>query len=129
MRADSVCFLSELRKELKARAPAFQIKPSRQEEDHHRPRKGANRCLKPPLGSAGLDRQLASLCTGNPVWGLGCGFFGIHPVRSLSIKTKVEFLLLYIKVQACCMVPDPSPTESPVCLGTRFMRGAPGLGR
>lgn len=62
-----------------------------------------------------------------PCLGIGLWFLW-DPVRSLS-KTKVEFLLLYIKAQAGCMVPDPSPTESPVCLGTHFMRGAPGLGR
>lgn len=120
-------FIRELRKDLKAVSPAFQIKPARpeREEDHPSPEREPA-CVSPPWALARLPasfREHREPCLGVGLW------FRLDPIRSLCLKTKVEFLLPCNKAHASHTAPESSLPESPVFLGTPYVSGAPGLGR
>lgn len=112
---------------MKAVTRAFQIKPARleREEDHPSP-EWEPACVSHPWAGARLPANFKEhweSCLGVGLW------FRLDPIRTLCLKTKVEFLLPCIKAHASHSAPESSLPESPVFLGTPCVSGAPGLGR
>lgn len=81
-------FIRELRKELKAGAQAFQIKPEGKKTTTNPEREPTSVCSLLGLGQAGL--AASSVVHWEPCLGTGL-WFHWDPVRSLSIKPKCSF--------------------------------------